>query len=309
MSKKGLNSLVGLATEKRKCLINIKACRVTGEPFPSTLLWGIGGTGKTALARAIAEELNYYFVEREAFSLKSPEQIAEMLLGSNREAADRKLLLFVDEVHRLSIRLQEVFYYPMKEWRIMSDGQYAKLKPFTLIAATTRKDMLDEASFVQRFQNIWEISRYHFDHICEIISKIFSDEKMFHGPEEVRAIASRCLGIPRQAANLAIKVRNHALSRNSRTILHCDIEEVFLLEGIDYIGLSELHDRYLAALLPQGSRPKGLVSLAGKLSQHEDVLVGTIEPILLSLGLIDINRGRILTEAGDLHLKKLQKSA
>ena len=301
----GLDNLVGLVSEKKKARIEIAAAKVTGEPIGHVLLSGLGGTGKTQFSRSISEELGGFFVEQEAFSLKKPDDISDLIISSNREAVNlrRKLILFIDEVHRLTLRLQEVFYYPMKEWRISTKRGYVNLAPFTLIAATTRKDMLDDASFIQRFPNQWEIKRYHVDHICEIIRRIFIKEKIVAGPSEIQLIANRCLGIPRQANNLAIKIRNYVLSQGRRVVREPDIEYVFSLEKIDSIGLSETHQQYLHELLNANGVPKGVKALAGKLSLHEESIVGSIEPILLTLGFIDICHGRILTEAGRQHLE------
>ncbi len=62
--KRGFNRLVGLTREKQKARIQIRACRITGDPFGHTLLFGIGGNGKTAFSRSISEELDGYFVEK-----------------------------------------------------------------------------------------------------------------------------------------------------------------------------------------------------------------------------------------------------
>jgi len=298
-----LNDLIGLTNEKRKARIAISACKVTGETFPHTLITSIGGLGKTTLCRAIANELGSFFVEREAFSLRNPEQISDLLITSNRDAnaAKKKLFLFLDEVHRLTLKMQEVFYYPMKEWKICTRSGYRSINHFTLVAATTRKDMLDDASFVQRFENQWEIKRYSVTDICSIIRKLFIKENISADEYVIRLVAERCLGVPRQASNLAIKMRNYVLSQNRRNLTADDVNNVCNIEHIDKIGLSEIHQRYLYELR-NSSVPKGIKSIAGKLSLHEDTVVGTIEPILLSLGFIDICKGRILTEAGKKHL-------
>lgn len=301
----GLTSLVGLSTEKEKARIDIAACRVTGEIFPHCLLFGIGGTGKTSLARAIACELGYHFIEREAASLKTRSHIVDLLVSSDEEAkaAKRSLALFVDEVHRLPLLLQEAFYYPMKEWRITLKDGVVGFAPFCLIAATTRRDLLDEASFVDRFPNKWEIERYHVLHIEEILANYFRTVGLKYNSEVIACIAKRCLGVPRQAANLGLKIRNQALAHNRTQITKPDVYAVFHREGIDEIGLSQLHIRYMLELYRSKGQPKGLRALSGKLGQHDDVLIGTIEPVLMSLNFIDLNpRGRVLTDTGYKHL-------
>ena len=304
----GLSSLVGLTEEKERARIDIKACLITGEPYPHTLLHGVGGCGKTLLARCIGEELGYHFVEREGAALKTRNHIVELLSLSHAAAheCNKHLLLFIDECHRLPVVLQEVFYYPMKEWRITTVGGEICFSPFTLMAATTRKDMLDEASFVDRFQNKWEIKRFDELHIQEILVHLFEEEGVLFDVRVIRLIAQRCLGIPRQASNLAMKIRNLVLWRGGDWVVTMqDIYKVFELEGIDEIGLSELHVNYLLELMKSKGEPKGLRALAGKLSQNEDVLVGSVEPVLLSLDMIDLHsRGRVLTETGYRHLAK-----
>ena len=75
------------------------------------------------------------------------------------------------------------------------------------------------------------------------------------------------------------------------------------LEGIDQVGLGRQHLGYLLELFNAQGVPKGLSALAGRLGLDEDVVSGSIEPVLLSLGMIDLTgRGRVLTKKGHLHL-------
>jgi Holliday junction DNA helicase RuvB len=304
----GLNSLIGMRREKTRAKIDIAVCRKLNEVFPHTLITGCGGTGKTALALAIAEELRYHSVITEAAALKTRTSIIQRLVSAHEEAlkVGKPLLLFIDEVHRLSISLQEVFYYPMDRDnpRITLASGIVTFKPFTLMAATTRRDELDQASFVKRFSNIWRIERYHKNDILKIIIGYFRQQSIPVGYLECDFIASRSLGIPRQALRLAEKVRNVFLASGSKelTIQHC--EAAIKLEGIDSIGLDELSVRYLS-ILSKSSSPRGLGGLSGRLGQQAEVIEGTVEPILLELDFIDRTaKGRIITKAGREHLMK-----
>ncbi len=305
---KGLDALVGLDLEKEKARIDIAACKVTREPFPHTLLYGPGGLGKTAFARAIAEELGYHFVEVEGASLKNRDKIVHLLVESDQTAKRlaKRLLLFIDEIHRLSKLQQEVFYYPLVEHRIINEhGIEHSLAPFCLIGATTRYDMLDEASFVKRFQNSWRLSRYSQHSIERILARIFNAGSIGFSCESITLIAQRCLGIPRQAVLLSRKIRNQVLARGSREVMVSDCWAVFRREGIDDIGLDRRHRQYLQAL--SGGRSRGLKALSGMLGCHEEVVVGSIEPILLTLGFTDPGpRGRVITEAGEKHISRMR---
>jgi Holliday junction DNA helicase RuvB len=309
--KRGLDKLIGMRREKARARIDILACKRAREVFPHTLLEGVGGTGKTALALAIAEELNYYSVITEAAALKTREQIIKRLSGAHDEAnsENKHLLLFVDEVHRLSIVLQEVFYYPMdrKEPRITVPTGVIHFKPFTLMAATTRRDELDQASFVKRFGNIWRVERYDEGDIMRIIKLYFNAQKIRIDYRCCEYLASRSLGIPRQALRLAEKARNVCLASmgHQLTLAHC--QTAIRLEGIDPAGLDELSVHYLQ-ILSESPSPRGLGGLAGRLGQQADMIEGTVEPILLELSFVDRTaKGRMITCRGKRHLERFHK--
>ena len=82
-----LANLIGLSREKRKARVAIRASLRSGEIFRHTLLYGIGGTGKTAFARAIANELGYYFFETHGASYVKPHQLFEALQSQLAEAS------------------------------------------------------------------------------------------------------------------------------------------------------------------------------------------------------------------------------
>jgi len=232
---KGLDRIIGLTLEKEKARIDIVASHRLGEPFPHTLLHGIGGCGKTFFAKCIAEQLKYYFVEKEGASLRSRKDIVELLVESNQRANSRgrKLLLFVDEIHRLTPLQQEVFYYPMIEWRVdQGDENWYLMRPFTLMGATTRLGELDEHSFQKRFQNLWEIKPYSSAYMTQIVSGLLTGHKITHVLHDLRRIATICNGIPRTAKRLCLKIRNHCVAHGRSRLTSGDIDRVFSREGI-----------------------------------------------------------------------------
>ena len=229
---RGLDFLIGLATEKERARIDILASHRLGETFPHTLLHGIGGTGKTAFCRAIAEELNYFFHEKEAASLRSREDIIDLLVDANSRAgrAGLSLLLFVDEIHRLTNRQQEVFYYPMTERRLdRGDDSWLSLSPFTLVGATTQIDKLDEHCFVKRFQNVWHIKPYNECHIIQILSNLFKGWNIVCEYSILQKLASHCQGLPRTAVREARNVRNFVVACGRRVVTNVDILRVLTM--------------------------------------------------------------------------------
>jgi Holliday junction DNA helicase RuvB len=170
------------------------------------------------------------------------------------------------------------------------------------MAATTRRDELDQASFVKRFGNIWRVGRYSVNDLITILHKYFESQGVDTNYPHLEYIAKRCLGIPRQAKRLAEKVRNVFLASHASelTLVHCQL--AIRLEGIDPIGLEELHVEYLR-ILADTPGPRGVGGIAGRLGQQVEVIEETVEPILLSLGMIDrTSRGRMITPNGQKHL-------
>ena len=287
----------------------------SGEVFPHTLLYGIGGTGKTAFARAVGNELNYYFVETHAAAFKHRHQLFDALVHYSEEAQamGRPLLFFLDEVHRLKLPLQEALYSVMKEWWIPTDQGKQHIPPFALVAATTRFDMLDANSFVTRFPNCWELDRYSLADIEAIVAYEFDKGRLRYSREAVADIAKRCLGIPRIAVTLAEKVRMTVLSTGEQQVTIAHTARTFELEQIDEIGLDPVHLRYLMILAGSKSEERYvhlvIGAISAKMRHHEDVIKGSVEPILLELNLIaPTPRGRMLTQAGAKYLKKSRKS-
>jgi Holliday junction DNA helicase RuvB len=282
--------------------------------FPHTLLTGVGGTGKTALVRAIGNELNYHFVETHGAAFKKREDLLNALVSNLEGAGGGVLLFFIDEVHRLKPALQEALYSPMKELWIPFQTGRKEIPPFTLMAATTRFDMLDANSFVTRFPNQWEIQRYPEDDIASIIAQEFRKMRLTADTEVVYEIAKRCLGIPRIAVSLADKVRISTVAEGSAVVELRHVQRTFLLEEIDEVGLSPVHRRYLSILAESSSNgnytPLGVGAIAAKMRQPEDVIKGSVEPILLEFNFVGPTpRGRIITKLGAEYLKKIQEKA
>ncbi len=301
----GLGQMIGLHDLKLRAARDIRACKTANEQFPHTGLFGPGGLGKTSFARSMAYDLGYYFYMVEGAMMKNRKSVQDHLLEACNQAkcSRRRLMFFIDEVHRLNDEPQEALYIPLLDGVIT--GQSTKLWPFTLFGATTHPHKLLKP-FRSRLTNEWYLSCYSVPDLSRMVVKWWREMRLDYDLECIETVAQRSLGVPRLAYNLAMTVRNEVLSRGgSRKVSRADCEKTFLLEGIDSIGLTRDQVAYMQLLRDANGTPKGVGSLAGALDRDVDVVTDNIEPVLLSLKFIDRTmRGRVLTMAGMRHLDK-----
>lgn len=103
-------------------------------------------THNTTVSNVIAHELGYGFKAFSGPAINDKKVIDEILL--NLKEND---VLFIDEIHRISQRLQESLYFAMEQFEadVVVDGVATRvsLPHFTLIAAYSKTDM---ASIVEK---------------------------------------------------------------------------------------------------------------------------------------------------------------
>lgn len=303
---KSLAEYIGQDEIKKALNISILAAKKRNETIDHILFFGPPGLGKTTLANCIAHEMESDIKLTNGSSLIRTGDLAAILSSLN--PGD---VLFIDEIHRMPIMVQEVLYGAMEDFSlsiIVGKGSDARtlnipLPPFTLIGATTDAGGLS-APLRDRFGILLQL-RYYSPQ--ELLSIIMRTSQALHFPIALDAayqIAVRGRGTPRIANRLFRRVRDYATFQGKEVIdIDASLQAMKFL-NIDDLGLDETDRKILECLIFRfNGRPVGINALASAIGASVDNVSDVYEPYLVQIGLINRTpKGRIATKKAYEHL-------
>ena len=301
-----LDEYVGQRAAVESLRISVEAARGRGEPLDHVLLSGPPGLGKTTLATIMANEMNAALVTTAGPSLDRGAD----LMGILTNLGERDVL-FIDEVHRLPRVVEELLYPAMEDFAVnfvMDKGLNARtmripLRPFTLVAATTRPGMLS-SPLRERFGIFHHLDFYELEDLVSIVMRSASILGAPLEPGGAEAIARRARGTPRIVNRLLRRVRDYAQVKAQGVVTAAIARDALDREGVDAAGLDRLDRRFLAAIIEQyGGGPAGLEAIAATINDEAETLAEVVEPFLLKVGfIVRTPSGRRATGAAYAHL-------
>ena len=133
MRPKGIEDFQG----QNKLLDNGKPIRlmIDNDLLTSFILWGPPGTGKTTIAKIIAEHTKSEFFQINAVSsgVKDIREITERARANRAEG--KRTILFIDEIHRFSKSQQDSLLNPVESGDIVLIGATTENPSFEVIPA------------------------------------------------------------------------------------------------------------------------------------------------------------------------------
>src|SRR5689334_9226014 len=164
----------------------------------SIILWGPPGTGKTTLARIIAERTRARFVSFSAV-LSGIKEIREVMSEAERlrKATGRRTIVFIDEIHRFNKAQQDAFLPRVEAGDIV------------LIGATTENPSFEVNAALLSRSKVFVLRGLTVDEVESIVTRALADSERGLGrenasvdPQALRAIALYANGDARAALNL-----------------------------------------------------------------------------------------------------------
>jgi Holliday junction DNA helicase RuvB len=309
--------IIGNENIKKQIEVSVNAANIRNMAVPHMLFSGAAGCGKTTLARHVAEITNTPFLSVVPDELKDYESVIFILDRLNHENYDERgnragrikpTILFLDEIHNLPLKGQELLGLVMERFMIESikPDKYFWVPFFTLIGATTLSGKLSKP-FRDRFKITFNFEPYILSEMESIVGYHAARLRVRITSSAVLEIAKRSRGTPRIAVGFVERVRDKMLSTNSVVVTAPIVQSTFEELGIDEEGLSTLELRILNILFETGM-PVGLDNLSIILQEDSKSIRDFAEPYLIRKGFIIVSgKGRIITEKGVQYLKVTDK--
>ena len=297
---------IGQDKVKDQLKIFIEAAKLRDEALDHTLLFGPPGLGKTTMAFVIANEMGVNLKQTSGPAIEKAGDLVAIL--NDLEPGD---ILFIDEIHRMPMAVEEVLYSAMEDYYIdimigageTSRSVHLELPPFTLVGATTRAGMLSNP-LRARFGINGHMEYYELPDLKEIIERTSEIFDMTITPEAAQELARRSRGTPRIANRLLKRVRDYAQIMGDGIIDDKIADKALTMLDVDHEGLDYVDQKILRTMIEMyGGGPVGLGTLSVNIAEERETVEDMYEPYLIQKGFIMRTRtGRVATVKAYEHM-------
>jgi putative ATPase len=135
----------------------------TGGALPSLILWGAPGTGKTTLARLLAEKSGMRFIALSAVFSGVKDLRDAIQEAKTEQRYGKRTVLFIDEIHRFNKGQQDALLHAVEHGTV------------TLIGATTENPSFEVTGALQSRSRTLVLNQLSEDEIQVVLERALND--------------------------------------------------------------------------------------------------------------------------------------